>query len=364
MIFPNVAAMRERTWKAKSGYTYGLHGTPTTFMLEERLCELDGGKFAVLAPSGLAAIALVNMALLKPGDEVLLPDNVYVPNLSFARTELKNWGISHQLYAPSSTADLASKINAQTRLVWIEAAGSITLEFPDLLGVTRLCRERGITTALDHTWGAGVAYSPLHFDAGQGADISVHALTKYPSGGGDILMGSVVTSDEKLHHLIKGCHMRLGLGVGANDVEAVMRGLPSLHLRYAHQDESSRQLAHWCQAQPEFSAVFHPALPESPGHRYWLDVCPNRLAAGLVTVALNADFDQPRTDKLCDDLQFFKLGYSWAGPISLVVPYEVAQLQTGRNMPSGCQYLLRFSVGLERVDDLISDLSAALRASH
>jgi cysteine-S-conjugate beta-lyase len=362
VIFSSAATMRERTWKSKSGYTYGLHGTPSTFLLEERLCELDGGQYCVLAPSGLAAIALVNMALLKPGDEVLLPDTAYGPNLHFARHDLQGWGISHQLYDPSSTADLAAKLNDKTRLVWVEAAGSITLEFPDLLGITRLCRSRGITTALDHTWGAGVAYSPLGFDAGQGgADIAVHALTKYPSGGGDVLMGSVVVRSDALHERIKLSHMRLGLGVGGNDVEAILRGLPSLHLRYRQQNAAARELAKWCLESDEFAAVLHPAFNEGSGQAHWQAACPSGLAAGLLTLALPERFDQTLTDQLCDQLRLFKLGYSWAGPMSLAVPYEAHQLPSRSRLPPS-QYLLRLSAGLEDAPDLVADLKQALMA--
>src|SRR3954463_14579383 len=120
VIFPNVAAMRARDWKFKTGYTYGLHGTPTTFMLEERIAALEGGKHCILTPSGLAAISNVMMSLLKSGDEVLIPDNAYGPTKALAEAELKNWGISHQLYDPMKPADLGSRISPKTRLVWLE----------------------------------------------------------------------------------------------------------------------------------------------------------------------------------------------------------------------------------------------------
>jgi len=220
VIFPNVAAMRNREWKDKSGYTYGLHGTPTTYLLEERLCALEGGLQCLLTPSGLAAIAVVALSLLKTGDEVLLPDNAYGPNKTLCDAELRNFGIATRLYDPMNPADLAGKISDRTRLVWLEAAGSVTLEFPDLPALVRTCRERGVTSALDNTWGAGLAFNPFDLAPGAestGVDISVHALTKYPSGGGDVLMGSIITRDAALHLKMKLGHMRLGIGVGAND---------------------------------------------------------------------------------------------------------------------------------------------------
>lgn len=257
VIFPNVATLRSREWKHKTGYTYGLHGTPTTYLLEERLCTLEGGMQCVLAPSGLAAIANVALSLLKSGDEVLIPDNAYGPNKALAEGELKAWGITHQLYDAMNPQDLARRISSRTKLVWLEAPGSVTLEFPDLPELLRICRQHRVTTALDNTWGAGLAFQPFELEPGLGVDISIHALTKYPSGGGDVLMGSIVTRDEALHIRIKLTHMRLGLGVGANDVDAVLRSLPSMALRYAAHDRSARALALWCQSRSEIAQVLH-----------------------------------------------------------------------------------------------------------
>jgi cystathionine beta-lyase len=147
--------VRARNWREKTGYTYGLHGTPTTFTLEERIATLEGGVQTLLVPSGLAAITLVAMALLKSGDELLLPDNAYGPGKEFARHELAGWGIAHRVYDPMDPASLAAAINERTRLVWIEAPGSVTMEFPDLVALIGAARAGGATIALDNTWGVG-----------------------------------------------------------------------------------------------------------------------------------------------------------------------------------------------------------------
>ena len=362
VIFPSVAALRTRDWKHKTGYTYGLHGTPTTFMLEERIATLEGGKFCTLVPSGLAAVALVGMALLKAGDEVLIPDNAYGPNKAFANGELAAWGITHQFYDPMNPADLATKLNAKTRLVWLEAPGSITLEFPDLPAlVSRVkahadCHPQGIVTALDNTWGAGIAFNAFAL----GADISAQALTKYPSGGADVLMGSVVTQNEALHHQIHFCHMRVGYGVAGNDVELVLRGLNSIALRYTAQDLATRAVATWMQDQPYIAAVLHPALPGSPGHEAWRRDC--TAAACLFSVVFKPEFSQTHIDRFCDNLKLFKLGYSWAGPMSLCAPYDIPALRTTNWPYKGG--LVRFSVGLEAVEDLQADLVQALGVMH
>ena len=376
VIFPNVQAMRERTWLDKKGYTYGLHGTPTTFTLEERICYLEGAQHAVLVPSGLAAIALVNMALLKQGDEILLPDNVYGPHKTFAEGELKQWGITYQLYDPMDLADLSSRITSHTRLIWLEAAGSVTLEFPDVVEMVRLARSKGVWTALDNTWGAGLAFAPFDLEPAQGAkplgvDISVHALTKFPSGGGDVLMGSVSTCDAHLAEQLKLSHMRMGFGVGANDAELVLRSLPSMELRYKRQDATARALAAWCLQQPAFAQVLHPAVVSSPGHPHWRRLCAGDqpaqgpvhfegLAAALLGLRLDPAISQAQLDTFCDSLQLFKLGFSWGGPMSLVVPYHLRELRLMSNEALLQGGFVRLSVGLEAAEDLIDDVAQAL----
>jgi cystathionine beta-lyase len=366
VFFPNVAAMRHFDWKDKSAYTYGLHGTPTTYTLEERLCTLEGGAQCLLVPSGLAAIATVALALLRSGDEVLIPDNAYGPSKALAEGELAHWGITHRYFDPMDPADLAAKISPQTRLVWLEAAGSVTLEFPDLCAQVCICKAAGVLCALDNTWGAGLAFKPFDLAAGVqpalAVDISIHALTKYPSGGGDVLMGSVITQDERLHMRLKLCHMRLGLGVGANDAESVLRALPSLALRYRRHDETTRALAQWCLQRDEFAQVLHPALPQSPGHAHWQALCGDApgAAAGLLSVIFKPTFSQRQVDAFCDALQLFKIGYSWGGPMSLVMPYQLETMRS--SWPAHLQpgILVRFSIGLESAVDLQDDLLQAL----
>ncbi len=403
VIFPNVAAMRSREWKDKSGYTYGLHGTPTTFMLEERIATLEGGLQCLLVPSGLAAIANIDLALLKTGDEVLIPDNAYGPGKALADGELKNFGITHRFFDAMDPADLAGKINHKTKLVWLEAPGSVTMEFADLLALARTCKTRGVLCALDNTWGAGLAFNAFNLDGqGTGVDISMLALTKYPSGGGDVLMGSVVTRDAALHLKIKLTHMRLGLGVAANDAELVLRNLPSIALRYKAHDLAARQLATWLQTRPELEAVLHPALAGAPGHQNWkllTNTCyasvdtaqaatkniantetknANRtgaggdvndgagkggLAAGLFSVVFKPSYSSAQVDRFCDALTLFKLGFSWGGHLSLVVPYDVPSMRDATvSLWPYRGTLVRFNIGLEDVRDLQADIAQALQA--
>jgi cystathionine beta-lyase len=231
-------------------------------------------------------------------------------------------------------------------------------------------------TALDNTWGAGLAFAPFDLEPAQGTmplgvDISVHALTKFPSGGGDVLMGSVTTCDAHLAKQLKLSHMRMGLGVGANDAELVLRSLPSMELRYRQQDETARALAAWCLQQSAFAQVLHPALVSSPGHAHWRRLCAgdqpaqgpvhsSGLAAALLGLRLDPAISQAQLDTFCDALRLFKLGFSWGGPMSLVVPYHLRELRLMSNEALLQGGFVRLSVGLEAREDLIDDLSQAL----
>lgn len=360
VLFPSVAALRDRRWVDKGAYTYGLHGTPTTFTLEQRLATLEGARHVLLAPSGLSAITTVDMAVLKSGDVLLLPDNVYGPSLNFARHELAQWGIEHRLYDPMDVDSLARQLGPEVKLVWMEAPGSVTLEFPNLPALVACVRAQAAhaLVALDNTWGAGLAFKPFDLGSGLAVDLTVHALTKYPSGGADVLMGSIACRDEELHHRLAWTHSRLGLGVGMNDVEAVLRSLPTLSLRYHAQDSAARQIAGWCQQRPEFARVLHPAIEGSPGHEHWAALC--SAAAGLVTVEFDTRFSPAQVDAFVDALKRFRIGWSWGGPVSLAVPYRPGSM---RSLPTPYRgTLVRLCIGLEAVEDLIADLEQALTA--
>jgi cysteine-S-conjugate beta-lyase len=351
VIFENTKALRARDWRNKDGYTYGLHGTPTTFALEERIATLEGGTECLLVPSGLAAVAVTDLALLQHGDEVLLPDNVYGPSKELARTDLARWGITHRLYDPMDAVGMAAMIGDRTKLIWLEAAGSVTMEFPDLPGLVQAARSRGVTTALDNTWGAGIAFRP--FDLG--IDVVMQALTKFPSGGGDVLMGSITTRDAALHERLKLAHMHLGYGVAGNDAELVLRSLPSLPLRYHAHDATARQLAAWLAMQPAIARVLHPAFETCPGHAHWKTTC--TAAAGLFSVMVDPRFTPAQVDAFVDALRLFKIGYSWAGPVSLAVPYDLQAMRGAAAYPGT---LVRLSIGLESAAALQADLEQAL----
>jgi cystathionine beta-lyase len=351
VLFANVAAMRSRDWQQKSGYTYGLHGTPTTFTLEARLAAIEDGKYCILAPSGLAAIAMVDLALLKSGDDVLLPDNVYNPNRELGNWLSRDFGISARYYDPLLGAGIAALIQPNTRLIWTEAPGSVSMEVPDIPAICRAAHDKGVLVALDNTWSAGIAFRAFE----HGVDIVMQALTKYQSGGSDVLMGAIITRDAALNHRIELAHMRLGFGVGMDDAYLVLRSLPTMALRFAAHDASALKVAAWLKARPEIGRVLHPAFADCPGHDIWKRDFSG--AGGLFSVIFDARYSEQQTDRFIDSLQLFKIGFSWGGAHSLCVPYRMSGM---RKEWHEAGQLVRFYIGLEQAEDLIADITEAL----
>jgi cystathionine beta-lyase len=350
VLFDNVEAMRAHKWQDKSGYTYGLHGTPTSFTLEAQLAAIEGGTHCTLAPSGLAAIALVDFAFLKTGDDVLIPDNAYNPNRELGRWLERDFGISVRFYEPMVGAGIAELIQPNTKLVWTETPGSVSMEIPDIPAICKAAHEKGALVAIDNTWSAGLAFRA--FD--HGVDIVMQALTKYQSGGSDVLMGAVVTRDKALDERLQTAHMRLGYGIGMDDAYLVMRGLKSMKVRFDAHDAAARKVAAWLKNRPEIARVLHPAFPDCPGHEVWKRDFNG--AGGLFSVIFDERFAEEQTDRFVDSLKLFKIGYSWGGAHSLCVPYRMQHMR--RHWPHKGQ-LVRFNVGLEDADDLIADIEQA-----
>ncbi|OTG99742.1 PLP-dependent transferase [Acinetobacter sp. ANC 4973] len=360
IIFPNTDALFNRHWSDAYDYSYGTHGTPTTFTLGDNIAQIEGGNFCLLAPSGLSAINLVNACFLAQGDEVWVADNIYGPNMEHLRNLETRYGIHVKIYNPIDVDSFQP--SAQAKLIWLEAAGSVTLEFPDLVALVNKAKQANVLTALDNTWGAGLAFNAFDFgDEHLSVDITVHALTKYPSGGGDILMGSVVTRDQKLHHQLFRMHAIQGIAISGDDAAQVQRSLASMRLRYEHQSQSTLKLLDWLKQQHEFAQVLHPADVSSAGHRYWKEVCQEGHSAGLVSVIFKAEYDLTAMRKFCDSLNLFKLGFSWGGPVSLVMLYNLKEMRELQHTHLQQGLLVRFCIGLEHPEDLIQDIENALK---
>ena len=354
VIFDTVEALRSREWIGRDSYTYGLHGTPTTFTLEAQLANIEGGNHCVLAPSGLAAITIVDMAFLKTGEDVLIPENIYNPNRELGNWLSKDFGVSVRYYDPLIGAGIADLILPNTRLIWAETPGSITMEVPDIPAFCKAAHEKGVIVAVDNTWAAG-----LVFDAfGHGADVVVQAVTKYQAGASDLLMGAVITRDEELNRKINMAHMRLGMGVSPDDTYLVLRSLASIKVRFEKSGESSMIVANWLKQRPEISTILHPAFPDCPGH----DIFKRDFTGtgGLFSVLFDERYTEAQTDRFLEALKLFKMGFSWGGTHSLSVPYRIRPDRKDWNQRD--HQLIRFYIGLEDPQDLIADLEQALSA--
>ncbi len=359
IIFKNTDALTQRHWTDDYDYSYGTHGTPTTYSLADQIALLEGANHCLLAPSGLSAIHLVNSALLDSGDEVWIPDNIYGPNHEHLSVLAQKYGIVLKIYSPTDLTTL--DFSAKAKLIWIEAAGSITLEFPDIISILHKAKQHHVLTALDNTWGAGLAFCPFDLnDQHDAVDISVHALTKYPSGGGDILMGSICTKDRQLHQQLLRMHALQGISISGDDVAQINRSLPSMALRYQQHQNNTQVILHDLMTCTEFAQVLHPSLSHHAGHQFWQNICKDRQSAGLISVIFKAEYDLHKIQQFCNTLKLFHLGFSWGGPTSLVMYYnlkDMRQLPTP-HLTEG--WLVRFCIGLEAPDDLIKDIRQAL----
>ena len=354
VVFPDLATMRALVWHNDNQWRYGLHATPTSLALAQRLAEIEGGTHALLQPSGLAAIMNVYFGIVKAGDDVLIPHNVYGPNADFGNWLAKDFGITARFYDPLVGAGIAELIQPNTRLIWIEAPGSVTMEVPDVRAITTVAQARGIATAIDNTYSAGLAFKPFE----HGVDISVQALTKYQSGGSDILMGATITRNPELHKKLKRARMRMGIGVSADDASLVLRSLPSMKARYEAHDRTAFALAQWLKTRPEVTAVLHPALEDCPGHAFYERDFEGG-AGGLFSIVFDGRYTPSQVDAFVEALELFSIGWSWGGAHSLAMPYNISSMRTASQWPHE-GVLVRFYVGLEAEADLRADLERAL----
>ncbi|KMY85580.1 Cystathionine beta-lyase [Candidatus Paraburkholderia calva] len=354
VVFPNLKAMRDMVWSDDSKWRYGLHGTPTTMTLAQRLAVIEGGDYALLQPSGLAAISNVYFGLVKLGYHVLIPDNVYGPNRDHADWLAADFGLEVTYYDPMIGAGIAALLRPNTKLVWLEAPGSVTMEVQDVPAIVAAVRGRGIVTAIDNTYSAGLAFKPFE----HGVDISVQALTKYQSGGSDILMGATITRDEELHKKLKRARMRLGVGVSSDDASLVLRSLPSMKLRYEAHDRAALALAQWLKTRLEVAVVLHPAIADCPGHAFYERDFKGG-AGGLFSIVFDRRYSAAQIDAFVEALELFSIGWSWGGSHSLAMPYTIRSMRTASAWPHD-GVLVRFYIGLEEDADLRADIEAAM----
>jgi cystathionine beta-lyase len=344
ILFDSVADMRGNR-PGLGVYRYGLQGTATHWALAEALTELEpGAAGTALYSSGLAAITTALLAVLSPGDELLVPDNVYGPTRKFCDSFLKRYGVAARYYDPLTMPEAGER----TRAILLESPGSLTMEVQDVPGICRAAREQGVVTLIDNTWA-----TPLLFPAiAAGVDISILAATKYVGGHADVMLGSVTATAEHFDR-IQTLGWDLGHSVSPDDAWLGSRGLRTIAVRLKQHEEGALRVAKWLKERPEVGLVLHPALPDCPGHEYWKRDFTG--SSGLFTFELKGA-DEKRRAAFVDGLELFGIGYSWGGYESLAIPVD--PIRTVSKPPAS--NLVRLHVGLEAPEDLIADLARAL----
>lgn len=353
ILFPTVAAFNARK---SQRVRYGTHGTPTAHALEDAISALEGAAGTVLAPSGLATISNVMLALLDGGDHVLVPDNVYGPVRSLCTKLLPRMGVRTTFYPPRIGAGIETLVEPRTRLIWLESPGSLTFELQDVPAIAAVAQARGIATAIDNSWSGGLFFKPL----AMGIDISVQAATKYIVGHSDVLMGTAACNGRTLAKIADAGSL-LGLCVGADDAYLALRGLRTIAVRMQRQHATGIAVAEFLEAHPLVAEVFHPGLPSHPDHAIWKRDFTG--ASGLFGFALREPADKARAEAalsaMMDELRLFGMGASWGGYESLLVPTYPDRIRTATEVPADLRFM-RIHVGLEEPADLIADLAAAL----
>ncbi len=331
---------------------YGRRGTPTGWSLAEAITQMEReAAGTMLFPSGVAAVVTALLAVLKPGDELLMVDSVYGPTRAFCDGFLRDFGVSTVYYDPLIGADIASLCTGKTRAIFLESPGSLTFEVQDVPAIVEVARARGIVTLIDNTWA-----TPLLLPAmGLGVDISILACTKYIVGHSDVMLGSV-SANAAHWPAIRRRTLGLGQMVSPDDAWLAARGLRTLDIRLRRQGESALEIARWLETRPEISRVLHPALPSCPGHAHWARDFAG--ASGLFAIELADTSDRARV-AFVDALALFGIGYSWGGYESLALPVDPGRMRTAAPWNDRGP-LVRFSIGLEDAGDLIADLDQAL----
>jgi cystathionine beta-lyase len=351
ILFDTVAELEAAERGEYPGFIYGLHGLPTVTDLQAAMAALEGGYAALAVPSGLAAITLALLGVARAGDHVLVTDAVYGPTRRFCDNQLQRFGIEVSYYDPLAGAAVERQFRSNTRVVFMESPGSLTFEVQDVPAIAEVAHAKGALVMLDNTWA-----TPLGFPAfARGADISLHAGTKYLGGHSDVLVG-LITCTEATFPALHRLWIDMGVAVSSDDAFLALRGLRTLAVRLERHTQSALTIARWLLEQPEVAEVIFPALPGSRGHELWKRDFTG--ACGLFGVMLKP-VAKARVDALLDGMRLFKMGWSWGGFESLIIPANVERAKRTIRRDARGPYL-RLHVGLESVDDLIADLADGL----
>ena len=356
LVFDTVASKKHATHNRANGELfYGRRGTLTHFSLQEAMCELEGGAGCALFPCGAAAVANTILAFVEQGDNVLMTNTAYEPSQDFCTKILGKLGVTTSWFDPMIGEGIAALIKPNTKIVFLESPGSITMEVHDIPAIVAAVRRVSpeAIIMIDNTWAAGILFKALDF----GIDISIQAGTKYLIGHSDAMVGTAVSNERCWPQLRENAYL-MGQMLDADTAYMTSRGLRTLGVRLRQHHESSLKVAEWLAQQPQVERVNHPALPGSKGHEFWKRDFTG--SSGLFSFVLKKRLNDEELANYLDNFSLFSMAYSWGGFESLILANQPSELASIR--PEGkidfTGTLVRVHIGLENVDDLIADLAA------
>ncbi|MEG9891590.1 cystathionine beta-lyase [Klebsiella pneumoniae] len=356
LVFDTVEAKKHATRNRANGELfYGRRGTMTHFSLQEAMCELEGGAGCALFPCGAAAVANTILAFVEQGDHVLMTNTAYEPSQDFCTKILAKLGVTTSWFDPLIGADIARLVRPETRVVFLESPGSITMEVHDVPAIVAAVRQVApeAIIMIDNTWAAGILFKALDF----GIDISIQAGTKYLIGHSDAMVGTAVANARCWPQLRENAYL-MGQMLDADTAYMTSRGLRTLGVRLRQHHESSLRIAEWLAQHPQVARVNHPALPGSKGHEFWKRDFTG--SSGLFSFVLSKRLNDAELAEYLDNFSLFSMAYSWGGFESLILanqPEQIAHIRPDAEVDfSGT--LIRLHIGLENVDDLQADLAA------
>jgi len=347
-------------WQASpgehKGYEYSRGTNPTRKALEDCMAALENGRFGLAFSSGMAATETV-LKMLKPGDEVITGDDLYGGSYRMFTKIFEGFGIKFKFINFHDAENLRGEITDKTRLVWIETPTNPTMQIVDIEAIAAITKEAGVTLAVDNTFASPYLQNPLDL----GADIVMHSVTKYIAGHSDVVMGALIVNDEELYNRLFFIYNACGGTPGPQDSFLVLRGIKTLHLRMRAHCENGRQIAAFLKNHPKIEKVYWPGFPEHPNH----EIAKKQMRdfGGMISIVLK-DTSLENTFKVASSFKVFTLAESLGGVESLInhpatmthgsIPKEV------REKVGVVDNLIRISVGVEDIEDLLADLEQAL----
>lgn len=338
------------------GYAYARGKNPTRDALQKCIAALENGKHALCFSSGMGAIDAV-VKLLKPGDEVITGNDLYGGTYRMFTKVFANFGIQFKFIDMNNAQNIVSHITPHTKLIWVETPTNPTMQIVDIVACAQIAKQHGVLLGVDNTFASPYLQNPLDL----GADIVMHSVTKYLGGHSDVVMGALVVNDDELHTQLAFIHNSCGATPGPQDCFLVLRGLKTLHLRMKAHCENGRAIAHALAKHPKIEKVYWPGFETHPNH----DIAKKQMRdfGGMISIVLK-DKTIENTFKVAANFKVFTLAESLGGVESLInhpaTMTHASIPKVEREAAGVVDNLLRLSVGVEDVEDLLQDIEQAL----